>query len=94
MAGRRYVDFEHGLNTAINRVREALGDSAAKPRFVETIPRRGYRFIAAAEFAEAAPPGYHLDGASFTSRKLVFPAGSIRRCMQFAAPFAQPERGF
>lgn len=41
-----FVDFDHGLNTAINKIREALGDSAANPRFVETVPRRGYRFIA------------------------------------------------
>ena len=41
-----FVDFDHGVNTAINRLREALGDSAENPRFVETIPRRGYRFIA------------------------------------------------
>ena len=41
-----FVDFDSGLNAAINRVREALGDSAENPRFVETLPRRGYRFIA------------------------------------------------
>lgn len=41
-----FVDFEHSLNTAINKIREALGDSAENPRFVETLPRRGYRFIA------------------------------------------------
>src|SRR6476660_2372555 len=41
-----FVDFDGGLNAAINRVREALGDSAENPRFVETLPRRGYRFIA------------------------------------------------
>jgi Tol biopolymer transport system component/DNA-binding winged helix-turn-helix (wHTH) protein len=40
-----FVDFDHGVNTAINRLREALGDSAETPRFVETVPRRGYRFI-------------------------------------------------
>src|SRR5215472_7934266 len=40
-----FVDFDRGLNAAINRVREALGDSAENPRFVETLPRRGYRFI-------------------------------------------------
>ncbi len=39
------VDFEHGLNAAIRRLREALGDSADSPRFVETLPKRGYRFI-------------------------------------------------
>lgn len=40
-----FVDFEHGLNAAVKRLREALGDSAATPRFIETLPRRGYRFI-------------------------------------------------
>jgi TolB-like protein/DNA-binding winged helix-turn-helix (wHTH) protein len=40
-----YVDFDHGLNNAITRLREALGDSAAAPHFVETLPRLGYRFI-------------------------------------------------
>jgi DNA-binding winged helix-turn-helix (wHTH) protein len=41
-----FVDFDNGLNTAINKIREALGDSAENPRFVETLPRRGYRFLA------------------------------------------------
>jgi DNA-binding winged helix-turn-helix (wHTH) protein len=40
-----FVDFDHGLNNAVNRLREALGDSANKPGFIETLPRRGYRFI-------------------------------------------------
>jgi TolB-like protein/DNA-binding winged helix-turn-helix (wHTH) protein/Tfp pilus assembly protein PilF len=41
-----FVDFDHSLGTAINKIREVLNDSAAEPRFVETVPRRGYRFIA------------------------------------------------
>lgn len=41
-----FVDFEKGLNAAINRLREALGDCAENPRYVETLPRRGYRFVA------------------------------------------------
>ena len=41
-----FVDFDHGLNTAVNKLREALGDAAANPRFVQTVARRGYRFIA------------------------------------------------
>lgn len=41
-----FVDFENSLNTAINKLRDALGDSADNPRFIETLPRRGYRFIA------------------------------------------------
>lgn len=44
-----FVDAEHGLNSAINRIREALGDTAAGPRFVETLARRGYRFVAPVE---------------------------------------------
>ncbi len=44
-----FVDFDHSLNTAINKIREALGDSAENPHFVETLPRRGYRFIAPVE---------------------------------------------
>ena len=40
------VDFDHGLNKAISKIREALGDSAENPRFVETVARRGYRFLA------------------------------------------------
>src|ERR1700741_2102914 len=41
-----FVDFDHGLNKTINKIREALGDSAESPRFVETVARRGYRFLA------------------------------------------------
>jgi DNA-binding winged helix-turn-helix (wHTH) protein len=44
-----FVDFETGLNTAIKRLRETLGDSADNPTFIETLPRRGYKFIAAVE---------------------------------------------
>jgi cholera toxin transcriptional activator len=44
-----FVDFDHGLNTAINQLRNALGDSAGSPRFIQTVPRRGYRFIAPVE---------------------------------------------
>ena len=44
--GDTFVDFDHGLNNAVMRLREVLGDASENPRFVETIPRRGYRFIA------------------------------------------------
>jgi Tol biopolymer transport system component/DNA-binding winged helix-turn-helix (wHTH) protein len=53
-----FVDFEHGLNAAIQRLRQALGDSADNPRFVETLARRGYRFVApvdSAKLTETAP---------------------------------------
>jgi len=45
-----FVDVDHNLNTAINKIREVLGDSAETLRFVETLPRRGYRFIATGEW--------------------------------------------
>src|SRR3954468_18977215 len=44
-----FVDSDHGVNSAVNRVREALGDTASNPRFVETLARRGYRFVAPVE---------------------------------------------
>ncbi len=44
-----FVDFDHSLNTAVNKIRESLGDSASSPRFVETLARRGYRFIASVD---------------------------------------------
>jgi TolB-like protein/DNA-binding winged helix-turn-helix (wHTH) protein/Tfp pilus assembly protein PilF len=47
--GDTFVDFDHGLNNAVMKLREVLGDSSENPRFVETIPRRGYRFIAPVE---------------------------------------------
>src|SRR5262245_14206242 len=50
-----FVDFDHGLNAAVNRLRQVLGDSADQPRYIETLPGRGYRFIAAVEEANAKP---------------------------------------
>jgi len=60
-----FVDFDHSLNTAVNKIRDALGDSASNPRFVETLARRGYRFIAPVQALSAGatvgtapmPPG-------------------------------------
>src|SRR6201998_2986605 len=53
-----FVDFDHGLNKTINKIREALGDSADSPRFVETVARRGYRVIAEVKVCDAVPaPG-------------------------------------
>jgi cholera toxin transcriptional activator len=61
-----FVDFDHGLNTAINKIREALGDSAANPVYVETLAKRGYRFVAAVEVVS--------DGASAASTSASAPA--------------------
>lgn len=72
------VDFDRGLNRAVNRVRDALGDDAENPRFVETIPRRGYRFIAPVQelgLTEATPAtSGHTEGVARES-----PAGAAPR---------------
>jgi len=71
------VDFDHSLNTTVNKLREALGDSADTPRFIETLPRRGYRFI------------YPLNGAA-DATAVVAPARPrwSRRWVFYAAPLA------
>jgi cholera toxin transcriptional activator len=65
-----FVDFEHGVNSAVNRIREALGDTAGSPRFVETLARRGYRFLAPVErfgSGDAAQPVLNEPKASAPS---------------------------
>src|SRR5579863_3437549 len=52
-----FVDFEHGLNTSIKKLRQILCDSATEPRYIETLPRLGYRFIAPVEIEEADRKG-------------------------------------
>jgi DNA-binding winged helix-turn-helix (wHTH) protein/uncharacterized membrane protein YwzB len=56
-AADTFVDFDHSLNTAIKKIREALGDSAVNPRYVETIARRGYRFLAPVEIQSQTAMG-------------------------------------
>ena len=58
-SGDTFVDFEHGLNYCIAQIRAALGDSASEPGFIETLPRRGYRFVAEVERGGAASGGPH-----------------------------------
>lgn len=76
-----FVDFDHSLNTAINKIREVLGDSASSPHYVETVPKRGYRFIATLEAASgedrsssekpAAPAGESVDALPTAARGTV-----------------------
>ena len=70
-----FVDFDHGVSTAVNRLREALGDSAENPRFIETVPRRGYRFIAPVDSQGSAGPGSNVSPAG-TSSSRATPAGT------------------
>lgn len=61
-----WVDFDHGVNKAVNKLRETLGDSADSPRFIETLPKRGYRFVASVEIAAetAAGAGVTMSGGT------------------------------
>jgi DNA-binding winged helix-turn-helix (wHTH) protein len=82
-----FVDFDHGLNTAINRVRAALGDSGANPRFVETLARRGYRFIA--PVSSDAPAAVHAPVTKNTNET----PGSREPALQAADDLPRPSRG-
>jgi cholera toxin transcriptional activator len=55
-AADTFVDFDHSLNTAVNKIRETLGDSAGSPRFVETVARRGYRFVGQVSWENSSAP--------------------------------------
>ena len=58
---RSFVDFEQGINKSIRQIRDALNDDADRPRFIETLTRRGYRFIANVEYPETDPVKAHMD---------------------------------
>jgi len=58
--GNTFVDYEHSLNAAVNKLREVLSDSADRPLYVETLPRRGYRFIAPIQTTAPAAPPVHV----------------------------------
>lgn len=61
-----FVDFERGLNNAVKRLREALGDSAETPRYIETLPKRGYRFIGTVAARNGDPPKVEIANAAGT----------------------------
>jgi TolB-like protein/DNA-binding winged helix-turn-helix (wHTH) protein/Tfp pilus assembly protein PilF len=60
-----FVDFDHALNTAIKKIRAALNDDADAPRYVETVPRRGYRFAATVETSSVLPPSAETSSITF-----------------------------
>jgi TolB-like protein/DNA-binding winged helix-turn-helix (wHTH) protein len=68
-----FVDFDHGLNSAVQRLRDCLSDSAEKPRWVETVPRRGYRFVGQVEWADGDPPSEVLPNTSIGSQNEASP---------------------
>jgi hypothetical protein len=73
-----FVDFEDNLNTAVNKIREVLGDSAENSRLVETLPRRGYRFIGAVEsMRQSAAPVEPVTTKVQGSRRLWLILGAI-----------------
>lgn len=75
-----FVDFDHGLNTAVNKIREALGDSASEPRYVETVSGKGYRFIAPVTFKgpEQEIPGKAVAPPTETA-ETALPAAAVGR---------------
>jgi Tol biopolymer transport system component/DNA-binding winged helix-turn-helix (wHTH) protein len=81
-----FVDFEHGLNTAINKLRDALSDEADNPRFIETLPKRGYRFIA--PVSASAAPRAHLHAS--TNAPTPFPVPAITSAESSAIPVPAP----
>ncbi|MCC6362246.1 MAG: PD40 domain-containing protein [Bryobacterales bacterium] len=81
-----FVDFDHGLNAAINKIREALGDSAATPRYIETVPRRGYRFIG--QLARPAIPGPDANPSSAAPLPPGSTAGAIPRWNRYSVAAA------
>jgi TolB-like protein/DNA-binding winged helix-turn-helix (wHTH) protein/Tfp pilus assembly protein PilF len=86
--GQTVVDFDHGLNKAINKIREALGDSAENPRFVETVARRGYRFL-----ADVTPIAMAADGTPAPETEgFVPPADSDR--VELADVGVRPKRSY
>ena len=77
-----FVDFEHGLNAAVKRLRDALGDSAENPRFVETLARRGYRFLVPLESSSAEIPAVQsLSARKASGSSAHKPPGSQWRVM-------------
>ncbi len=69
-SGDTFVDFEHGLNTAIKKLRQALGDSSAKPRYIQTLPKKGYRFTGKLQGELEKPPAKHAQTAGIIGKIL------------------------
>jgi len=79
--GDTFVDFDHGLNAAVNKLRDALCDSAEDPKYIETLPRRGYRFVAAVERIPGpqVPEGSDAPAVELTAVEPTPEVASVRR---------------
>ena len=84
-----FVDFDHSLNTAIMRLREALGDSSDNPLFIETLPRHGYRFIAPVEEVTAPEQEKHPEGATAAASESQLP---VEESVQVSPSLREPAR--
>src|SRR5258708_7370373 len=89
-----FIDFDHGLNTAIRKVRLALNDSADKPRFVETIGRRGYRFMASVSQDASVVPEQARPEAQSTEAAIEAPGAQNDLAIAETAAAPSPQRSF
>lgn len=80
-----FVDFDHSLGTAINKIREVLNDSPSEPRFIETLPRKGYRFIAEVSVVESPQPLPEPSPEPVEQEQRKFPLSKIIWIGAFAA---------
>jgi TolB-like protein/DNA-binding winged helix-turn-helix (wHTH) protein len=98
--GDTFVDFDHGLNSAVQRLRDCLSDSATNPRWIETVPRRGYRFVGKVEWSEQGTNGKNVfdsanampDEASHDDLDATAAATFTGNGFRFVAPFNLEEK--
>ena len=80
-----FVDFDVGLNTAIRKLRQALGDDADNPHYIETLAKRGYRFIAPVADSAAAPQTTSKDSPPGTAVSVPATVRNLRQLKKFSA---------
>jgi DNA-binding winged helix-turn-helix (wHTH) protein len=76
-----FVDFDHSLNTAIKKLREALGDNPERPKYIETLPRRGYRFLQEVQESEEIPPARSPAASRLAGKVFTLQAGEEVQCV-------------
>src|SRR5437588_11754790 len=91
--GDTFVDFEHSLNTAIKKLRQALGDDKKKPRFVETLPKRGYRFIGTVEHAARVPTPERAPTATQRGGRVAKPCSGSQPSFELGSLDGRPALG-